>query len=69
MVNETVQQFFKEEYARDAGITYERVPELELTDQDRADIREALRDLATGNYSGPFSTDKEIEDHFASLKS
>ena len=50
------------------AVTYEPVPEDQITDQDRADIKEALHDLATGNYSGPFATAKELQAHLDSLK-
>jgi len=44
----------------------EPVSENELTDQDKKDIKQALQDLAKGNYSGPFATDKELQAHFDS---
>lgn len=68
-IREKLKSIVREVIHEEYGITIEPVPEEELTAQDKANIKEALHDLATGNYSGPFSTDEEIQAHFDSLKS
>ena len=63
-----IREVIHEDYGESFPITYERVSEEALTDQDKANIKAALRDLDAGDYSGPFHTHSELRVHLDSLK-
>lgn len=66
-IKNIVREVIMEDYGDSLPISIEAVAEKDLSNQDKADIKQALADLAAGNFSGPFSRDDQIQAHFDAI--